>query len=79
LDALYALAQRIRRADTQAELMTIEDEIDDILKSERAKAADGDGSAVVATTLNVAAHRLENLVHDRRAVLSEKPLGTGAA
>src|SRR5467141_1412685 len=32
LDALYALARRIRKADSTAELGTIEDEIDEILK-----------------------------------------------
>jgi TRAP-type uncharacterized transport system substrate-binding protein len=79
LDALYALARRIRKADTQAELAAIEDEIDSILKAQRAKAADGDENAVDATTLNVAAHRLENLIHDRRAVLAEKPLAAHVA
>jgi TRAP-type uncharacterized transport system substrate-binding protein len=74
LDALYALARRIRKAGTEAELVTIEDEIDNILKAQRAKAAVGDESAVDATTLNVAAHRLENLIHDRRALLAEKPV-----
>jgi TRAP-type uncharacterized transport system substrate-binding protein len=72
LDTLYSLARRIRQTDTQAELAVIEDEIDAILKAQRAKAAAGDESAVDATTLNVAAHRLENLIHDRRAVLAEK-------
>jgi TRAP-type uncharacterized transport system substrate-binding protein len=78
LDALYALARRIRKAGTEAELVTIEDEIDNILKAQRAKAADGDESAVDATTLNVAAHRLENLIHDRRSVLAEKPVAAVA-
>jgi TRAP-type uncharacterized transport system substrate-binding protein len=73
LDSLYALARRIRKADTEAELSDIEDEIDSILKAERAKAARGDEGAVDATTLNVAAHRLENLIHDRRATVAEKP------
>jgi TRAP-type uncharacterized transport system substrate-binding protein len=76
LDALYALARRIRKADSAAELGTIEDEIDEILKAQRARAAEGDESAVDATTLNVAAHRLENLIHDRRTVLAS---GTAAA
>jgi TRAP-type uncharacterized transport system substrate-binding protein len=79
LDTLYALARRIRKADTQAELVAIEDEIDNILKAQRAKAADGDENAVDATTLNVAAHRLENLIHDRRAELSEKPVSARVA
>jgi TRAP-type uncharacterized transport system substrate-binding protein len=73
LDTLYALARRIRIAGTQAELTAIEDEIDNILKAQRAKAAGGDENAVDATTLNVAAHRLENLIHDRRSALAEKP------
>jgi hypothetical protein len=74
LDTLYALARRIRRADTLVELGTIEDEIDDILKEQGAKAAAGDETAVDAVTLNVAAHRLEGLIHDRR-----KMLASGAA
>ena len=73
LDALYALVHRIRKAGTEAELGTIEDEIDDILKAQRAKAAAGDETAVDAATLNVAAHRLENLIHDRRQILANGP------
>jgi TRAP-type uncharacterized transport system substrate-binding protein len=79
LDTLYALARRIRKANTQAELVFVEDQIDDILKVQRAKAADGDESAVDATTLNVAAHRLENLIHDRRSVLVGKHAAAPAA
>jgi hypothetical protein len=67
------LARRIRKVDSLAELGTIEDEIDDILKSQGAKAADGDESAVDAVTLNVAAHRLEGLIHDRRKMLGNGP------
>jgi TRAP-type uncharacterized transport system substrate-binding protein len=70
LDALYALARRIRMAKILAELAAIEDEIDDILKAQRAKAAAGDERAVDATTLNIAAHRLEGLIHDRRKILA---------
>lgn len=70
LDALYALVRRIRKAGDDAELQTIEDEIDDILKTQGAKAAAGDETAVDAATLNVAAHRLENLIHDRRQILA---------
>jgi len=73
LDRLYALARRIRKADSLAELGTIEDEIDDILNSQGAKAAAGDDSAVDAVTLNVAAHRLEGLIHDRRKMLGNGP------
>jgi TRAP-type uncharacterized transport system substrate-binding protein len=79
LDTLYALARRIRKADTRAELAAIEEEIDNILRAQRAKAATGDETAVYATTLNVAAHRLENLIHDRRAALEKGPVIVPAA
>ena len=70
LDALYALVRRIRKAPTEGELAAIEDEIDEILQAQGAKAAAGDEGAVDAATLNVAAHRLENLIHDRRQLLA---------
>ena len=74
LDSLYALGRRIRKVLTEVELSAIEEEIDDILRAERARSADGDENAVDAATLNVAAHRLEGLIHDRRTVLAKRPL-----
>jgi TRAP-type uncharacterized transport system substrate-binding protein len=74
LDSLYALARKIRKVDSEAELSDIEDEIDQILKAQRARAASGDETAVDATTLNIAAHRLEGLIHDRRAVLARRAM-----
>jgi TRAP-type uncharacterized transport system substrate-binding protein len=73
LDSLYALGRRIRKSGTEAELLDIEEEIDGILRAQRAKSASGDESAVDDATLNVAAHRLESLIHDRRAVLAKRP------
>ena len=73
LDSLYALGRRIRKAGTEAELSDIEEEIDNILKAQRIKSAGGDESAVDEATLNVAAHRLESLIHDRPAMLGEGP------
>ncbi len=73
LDSLYALARRIRKVEAEAELSDIEEEIDDILKAERAKSAAGDESAVDDATLNVAAHRLESLIHDRRTLIAKRP------
>jgi hypothetical protein len=35
--------------------------------------------AVDAATLNVAAHRLESLIHDRRGMLAKKPVIAPAA
>ena len=69
LDSLYALARRIRTASAESELSVIEEEIDSVLKTQRIKAHSGDESAVDAATLNVVAHRLEDLVHERRAIL----------
>jgi hypothetical protein len=79
LDSLYALGRRIRKAGTEAELSDIEEEIDDILSTQRARSAAGDERAVDDATLNVAAHRLESLVHDRRTVLAKKPAVASAA
>src|SRR5205823_14493954 len=44
LDSLYALERRIRMVHAEAELSDIEEEIDAILKAERAKSAAGDES-----------------------------------
>ena len=79
LDSLYALGRRIRKADTEAELSDIEEEIDGILGAQRAKTARGDENAVDDATLNVAAHRLESLIHDRRTMLLKKPAVASAA
>jgi TRAP-type uncharacterized transport system substrate-binding protein len=79
LDSLYALGRRVRKAGTEAELSEIEEEIDDILKAQRARSASGDENAVDDATLNVAAHRLEGLIHDRRTVLAKKPAVASAA
>jgi TRAP-type uncharacterized transport system substrate-binding protein len=73
LDSLYALGRRIRKADKEGELSDIEDEIDEVLAAQRARATSGDEDAMDVTTLNVTAHRLENLIHDRRAILAMRP------
>jgi TRAP-type uncharacterized transport system substrate-binding protein len=79
LDSLYALGSRIRKAGSEAELSDIEEEIDNVLTAQRAKSAAGDENAVDDATLNVAAHRLEGLIHDRRALLAKKPAVASAA
>jgi TRAP-type uncharacterized transport system substrate-binding protein len=79
LDSLYALGRRIRNVGTEAELSDIEEEIDDILKVQRTKSAAGDENAVDDATLNVAAHRLESLIHDRRTMLAKRPAVISAA
>jgi TRAP-type uncharacterized transport system substrate-binding protein len=70
LDSLYALGERIRHAETESELSEIESQIDGVLRAQRARAERDDAKSLDAATLNVAAHRLENLVHDRRAALA---------
>jgi TRAP-type uncharacterized transport system substrate-binding protein len=69
LDALYALGHRIRTTETESDLLEIEREIDQILENQSAKAKSGDENALDVTTLNVAAHRLQTLIHDRRILL----------
>jgi TRAP-type uncharacterized transport system substrate-binding protein len=73
LDSLYALGRRIRNAGSEAELSDIEEEIDGILKAQRTRSAKGDERAVDDATMNVAAHRLESLIHDRRTMLAKRP------
>jgi hypothetical protein len=72
LDSLYALGRRIRKADRESDLLEIENQNDKILGAQRAKAMRGDEAAMDVTTLNVVAHRLENLIHDRRAILATR-------
>ena len=79
LDSLYALGRRIRKADSESELSDIEEEIDSILATQRARSARGDEDAVDDATLNVAAHRLEGLIHDRRILLATRPRIPSAA
>jgi TRAP-type uncharacterized transport system substrate-binding protein len=77
LDMLYALGQRIRLAATESELSEIENQIDEVLRAQRAMTETEGDNTLDAATLNVAAHRLENLIHDRRALLA--PPGSEAA
>ena len=73
LDSLYALGGRIRTTQAEAELSDIEREIDKVLQAQRARSAAGEENALDATTLNVAAHRLQSLIHDRRILLAAQP------
>ena len=78
LDLLYALGSKIRHTETEADLTEIENQIDEVLRGQRAR-ADEDENALDAATLNVAAHRLENLIHDRRAALAATRAGHAPA
>lgn len=79
LDTLYALGRRIRSAESEQELSDIEREIDKVLQMQRLKATEGDENALDATSLNVAAHRLQSLVHDRRTLLAARSDGKAIA
>ena len=68
LDSLYALVDRIRHAETESDLSEIEKEIDEVLRAQRSAAEDE--ASLDAATLNVAAHRLEDLIHERKVTLS---------
>jgi TRAP-type uncharacterized transport system substrate-binding protein len=70
LDALYALGRRIRVCNSLAELDKMEGEIDRVLEGQRVNEVEGEKEAREAVALNVAAHRLENLIHDRRIALA---------
>ena len=63
----------------EPELSEIEGEIDKVLQMQRVKESAGDENALDVTTLNVAAHRLQNLVHDRRTLLAARPDGKAVA
>ena len=79
LDSLYALGRRIRTAEAESDLSEIEREIDRVLQMQREKAVAGDENALDDTTLNVAAHRLQSLVHERRMLLAARPDGKAMA
>ena len=79
LDSLYSLARQARNADSEAALSDIEEEIDSILKAQLAKTAAGDEDAIDAGTLNLAAHRLDNLIHYRRSALAIRQTRAPAA
>lgn len=70
LDALYTLGRRIRASSSAAELDEIEQEIDRVLLAQRKNETFGEEGTRDVVALNVAAHRLENLIHDRRLALA---------
>ena len=69
LEPLYALAGEIRKAGSEADLVAIEEKLDNILKSELSKYAKGNLQAGDAAGLSLAAHRLEYLISYRRSQL----------
>jgi hypothetical protein len=72
LDTLCGLPGRVRKTDDEAELASIEEEIDAILHAQLARSADSDESASETHALIAAAHRLDNLIHHRRMTLAAR-------
>jgi hypothetical protein len=68
LNELWGLSARIRRASDEAALSAIEAEIDFSLRARLAGLAHEEDTAVEATMLIAAMHRLDNLVHHRRII-----------
>ncbi|EKS33238.1 TAXI family TRAP transporter solute-binding subunit [Afipia clevelandensis] len=69
---LYELPRRIRGATSEAELINIEQEFDELLGDEISKSSLGDDSAADAATLTSAAQRLDNLIHYRRTMMAQE-------
>ena len=78
-EALCGLPGRIRKIDTDAELAAIEDELDTIIRSQLLKSAGADDSASDVAALVAAAHRLDNVIHHRRAILAAAASLSGKA
>ena len=70
LEPLYALGNEIRNARSESELDETERRIDDILKAELARNANGEGAdSNEMAALGLAAQRLHHLMQQRRTVL----------
>ena len=70
---LYSLAERIKVARNDAELMDIEQTIDELLKDELKRSARGDPDAADIAALGLTTHRLEHLLDQRRSLLKAAP------
>jgi TRAP-type uncharacterized transport system substrate-binding protein len=77
LDALCGLPRRVRKTDDEAELASIEEEVDAILRNQLARAGAGDEGASEAQALIAAAQRLDNLIHHRRMMLAQQARDPG--
>ena len=75
LARLFALMDRVRDARDEADVMKAEQEIDDILHWQMEKYPPGEIDAGEAAAVNLATHRLEHLMSQRRAAFRG---GTGS-
>jgi hypothetical protein len=72
------LPGRIRKTGDEAELASIEEEVDAVLRGQLARSTDHDEGGSEVQALIAAAHRLDNLIHHRRMVLALKTPPPGA-
>ena len=72
LDRFCCLPARIRKVEDEAELSSIEEEIDNILRTQLAKSAGRDAASSDNATLIAAVQRLDNLIYQRRQLLAIK-------
>lgn len=70
LDVLCGLPGRIRKTSDEAELASIEDEVDGVIRAQLARSVGNEDAASETQTLIAAAYRLDNLIHQRRMVLA---------
>jgi TRAP-type uncharacterized transport system substrate-binding protein len=77
LDAFCALSSRIRNVDDETQLLDIENEVDGLLRAQLARAAGEEEGASEAQALIAAAHRLDNLIHHRRMMLTARTAVSG--
>lgn len=72
LDAFCVLPERIRKAEDEAELRRIEQEVDGVLREHLARTVGKEEGASEAHALIAAAQRLDNLINHRRTLLARK-------
>jgi TRAP-type uncharacterized transport system substrate-binding protein len=72
-ERLHSMTGRIREAKNEADLETLEDEIDEIIRKELAKTGDGE---VDVGALTIALSRLEYLIGQRRRALAQAQRAT---
>jgi TRAP-type uncharacterized transport system substrate-binding protein len=79
LEPLYDLGNEIKGARSEEELEEIEKRIDDMLKAELARNANGEGAdSTEMAALSLAAHRLQYLMSHRRTLLRGGSAGAEA-
>jgi hypothetical protein len=67
---LHALMDQVRKSTSDADLTKAEERIDEILRGELEKHADGEAEPTESAALGLATHRLEHLIAQRRAALN---------